>query len=86
MAQQPDTGTRPPLPRRRRQTAAPAPAPEPAGTAPAAEAARPHSAEEARNLMAAIEGGTRSGRSALPEPAESERTRQEGDDDHSPAH
>lgn len=89
-AQQPDTGTRPPLPRRRRQTAEPAPSTHPAdsgaGAAPVTEAPRPRSAEEARNLMAAIEGGTRSGRSALPEPVESERTRQEGDDDHSPAH
>ena len=89
-AQQPGTGTRPPLPRRRRQATEPAESPEPAesvaGSAAATEAPRSHSAEEARDLMAAIEGGTRSGRRALQGPAESEGTRQEGDDDHSPVH
>ncbi|WP_280457703.1 nitrate- and nitrite sensing domain-containing protein [Nocardia carnea] len=80
-AQQSATDARPPLPRRHRQTAEPVPSAEPATGAP-----RPRSAEDARDLMAAIEGGTRSGRSTLPEAAESERTRQEGDDDHSRAH
>ncbi|WP_280489591.1 sensor histidine kinase [Nocardia carnea] len=89
-AQQPGTGARPPLPRRRRKSAESDQADEPADSGaanePATEAPRSRSAEEARNLMAAIEDGTRSGRRRLPEPAESERTRQEGDDDHAPAH
>ncbi|WP_280402387.1 sensor histidine kinase [Nocardia carnea] len=79
---QPTPGTRPPLPRRRRQTAdAEAGA---ATTVVAAPSTR--SPEEARNVMAAIEDGTRSGRRPLPDPAESDRTRQEGDDDRDTAH
>ncbi|RDI60408.1 sensor histidine kinase [Nocardia pseudobrasiliensis] len=58
---------RPPLPRRRRQASL---APELAhDQQPAAESApqRPRSAEQARDLMSAIENGTRQGRRAHPE-------------------
>lgn len=55
---------RPALPRRTRQAKV-APRPEDSG-AQQAEAARPRSAEQARDLMAAIEIGTRQGRRPLP--------------------
>nr|WP_232541778.1 nitrate- and nitrite sensing domain-containing protein [Nocardia bovistercoris] len=52
---------KPALPRRRR--AVPDPAVEPAnGQSPTEPSARPRSADEARNLMSAIENGTRQGR------------------------
>lgn len=54
--------TKPALPRRRRQTPA-ATQPMPADSAPPTPAAaRPRTAEQARNLMSAIENGTRQGR------------------------
>ncbi|MBF6328208.1 nitrate- and nitrite sensing domain-containing protein [Nocardia transvalensis] len=58
--------SRPPLPKRRRQASL---APELAEQ-PNTEAApqRPRSAEQARDLMSAIENGTRQGRRATPEP------------------
>ncbi|MFI5715679.1 nitrate- and nitrite sensing domain-containing protein [Nocardia sp. NPDC051750] len=77
----PPTGTRPPLPRRSRKSAE-----SDTGPVPVVEASRSRSPEQARNLMAAIEGGTRSGRRQAPDSTASDRTRQEGDDDHSPAH
>ncbi|NKY32373.1 sensor histidine kinase [Nocardia speluncae] len=55
---------RPALPRRARQAKV-APRPEDSGAQQAA-AARPRSAEQARDLMAAIENGTRQGRRPLP--------------------
>ncbi|MEU1984843.1 nitrate- and nitrite sensing domain-containing protein [Nocardia sp. NPDC019395] len=81
VAPQADTGTRPPLPRRSRKSAEPD-----TGPAPAVEPPPSRSPEQARNLMSAIEGGTRSGRRSLPDSTPTERTREEGDDDHSPAH
>ncbi|WP_040841874.1 sensor histidine kinase [Nocardia brevicatena] len=77
----PDAGPHPPLPRRRRQSAD-------ADTEkiPVIEEPRTRTPEQARNLMAAIEGGTRSGRRPYPDSTATDRTRQEGDDDHSPAH
>lgn len=77
----PGPGTRPPLPRRRRQTAEPD-----TGAATAVAAPSSRSPEEARNVMAAIEDGTRSARRTLPESTEPDRTRQEGDDDRDTAH
>ncbi|MGW5384200.1 nitrate- and nitrite sensing domain-containing protein [Nocardia sp. NPDC003963] len=78
----PGDGTRPALPRRRRQQADP----EPAETPAAEETPRTRTPEQARNLMAAIEGGTRSGRHPRPDPGTADGTRQEGDDDNSSAH
>ncbi|WP_245545721.1 sensor histidine kinase [Nocardia higoensis] len=52
---------KPALPRRRRQTPA-ATQPMPADTPPPSPTARPRTAEQARNLMSAIENGTRQGR------------------------
>lgn len=80
-AARPGAGSRPPLPRRRRQSTE-------ADTEkiPVLEGPRTRTPEQARNLMAAIEGGTRSGRRPHPDSTATDRTRQEGDDDHSPAH
>lgn len=77
---QPGAGGRPALPRRRRQQTDPEPEPTPV----ADDTPRARTPEQARNLMAAIEGGTRSGRH--PRPDSTDRTRQEGDDDHSATH
>ncbi len=78
---EPAPGARPPLPRRRRQSTE-------ADTEklPIVETPRTRTPEQARNLMAAIENGTRSGRRPHPDSTASDRTRQEGDDDHSPTH
>lgn len=74
--------TRPALPRRTRKAAEPD-----AGEAPVVDdAPRARTPEQARNLMAAIEGGTRSGRHPQPDQAPPSRIQQKGDDDHSPAH
>ena len=71
------TDDRPALPRRRRQAslapqlAATGPLPEARPAAPRerpAGAERPRSAEQARDLLSAIESGTRQGRSARPQP------------------
>ncbi|MCX4091870.1 nitrate- and nitrite sensing domain-containing protein [Nocardia sp. alder85J] len=60
-------GTRPPLPRRRRQASlAPELANDPVAEDYASEPSR--SAEQARDLMSAIENGTRQGRRARPDP------------------
>jgi hypothetical protein len=75
-------GTRPALPRRRRQHAEPEAAQEPVTE----ETPRARTPEQARNLMAAIEGGTRSGRHPRPDSTAADRPRQEGDDDNSSAH
>ncbi|MEU4313048.1 nitrate- and nitrite sensing domain-containing protein [Nocardia sp. NPDC024068] len=56
----PAAGTKPPLPRRRRQSAEPDTGERPAVTPPAEPTDR--TPEQARDLFAAIEGGTRSGR------------------------
>ncbi len=78
----PGDGTRPALPRRRRQSAEPE-----ATEAPVTEETpRARTPEQARNLMAAIEGGTRSGRHPRPDSTAADRPRQEGDDDNSSAH
>ncbi|WP_327148116.1 sensor histidine kinase [Nocardia sp. NBC_01329] len=81
-APSPGKGTRPALPRRQRQQADP----QPGETPVAEETPRTRTPEQARNLMAAIEGGTRSGRHPRPEPGTADRNRQEGDDDNSSAH
>ncbi|MGW6331198.1 sensor histidine kinase [Nocardia rhamnosiphila] len=82
VASAPGDGTRPALPRRRRQAAEPE-----ATDAPVTEETpRTRTPEQARNLMAAIEGGTRSGRHPHPDPTAANRPRQEGDDDNSSAH
>jgi signal transduction histidine kinase len=81
-AAQPGEGTRPALPRRRRQEVEP----EPEQTPVVDDTPRARTPEQARNLMAAIEGGTRSGRHPRPDSTATDRTRQEGDDDHSPTH
>ncbi|BCK57648.1 sensor histidine kinase [Nocardia wallacei] len=79
----PATPARPPLPRRRRQ----ATAVHDEQAAPVAEPPRQRTADEARNLMSAIEGGTRRGRHVRPdEPTETEQFRGDGNDDHFPAH
>ncbi|MET8795652.1 nitrate- and nitrite sensing domain-containing protein [Nocardia sp. NPDC004568] len=78
----PAPGARPALPRRRRQQAEP----EATETPVAEEAPRARTPEQARNLMAAIEGGTRSGRHPRPDPTAADRPRQEGDDDNTSAH
>ncbi|WP_459549584.1 sensor histidine kinase [Nocardia sp. X0981] len=77
----PDGDTRPALPRRRRKSAEPE-----AVETPVVEEPRARTPEQARNLMAAIEGGTRSGRHPRPDQAPPSRIQQKGDDDHSPAH
>ncbi|WP_019926249.1 sensor histidine kinase [Nocardia sp. BMG111209] len=60
-------GTRPPLPRRRKQASlAPELADDPQAEEYGSEPAR--SADQARDLMSAIENGTRQGRRARPEP------------------
>jgi signal transduction histidine kinase len=56
---------RPALPRRSRQAKV-APRPEVSDAAQTAATARPRSAEQARDLMSAIENGTRQGRKPLP--------------------
>ncbi|MBF6327344.1 nitrate- and nitrite sensing domain-containing protein [Nocardia transvalensis] len=74
---------RPELPRRRRQTSGPA-----TETAlPALAPVRQRSADEARNLMSAIENGTRRGRRPSTESDSTAipSTRREGNDDHFPA-
>ncbi|MBF6169284.1 nitrate- and nitrite sensing domain-containing protein [Streptomyces gardneri] len=58
---EPAPDTRPPLPRRRRQS------PEEQTAPPPAAPARQRTAEEARNLMSAIESGTRQGRRSRPD-------------------
>ncbi len=58
---EPAPDTRPPLPRRRRQS------PEEQAAAPAAAPVRQRTADEARNLMSAIESGTRQGRRKRPD-------------------
>ncbi|MFI9537591.1 nitrate- and nitrite sensing domain-containing protein [Nocardia fusca] len=78
----PGDGTRPALPRRRRQLAEP----EATETPVTEETPRTRTPEQARNLMAAIEGGTRSGRHPRPDPTAADRPRQEGDDDNSSPH
>jgi hypothetical protein len=58
---------RPPLPRRRRQSPDEQSAPPAAAPAPAPAPARQRTADEARNLMSAIESGTRQGRRKRPD-------------------
>ncbi|MFF0488488.1 nitrate- and nitrite sensing domain-containing protein [Nocardia sp. NPDC004068] len=75
--------TRPPLPRRRRQASlAPELAHDNAQQIPESAPQRPRSAEQARDLMSAIENGTRQGRRAQSDPrnaATSEEQEGEGD-------
>ncbi|WP_227982367.1 nitrate- and nitrite sensing domain-containing protein [Nocardia spumae] len=74
---------RPPLPRRRRQASlAPELAhdPQPEDAAPQ----RPRSAEQARDLMSAIENGTRQGRRSQSQPGYSSPDEQEGEGDYFP--
>lgn len=78
----PATPARPPLPRRRRQ----ATAVHDEQAAPVTEPPRQRTADEARNLMSAIEGGTRRGRHVRPESTETDQIRGDGNDDHFPAH
>lgn len=59
----PASDTRPPLPRRRRRSAEE----QPETAQPAAAPVRQRSADEARNLMSAIENGTRQGRRKRPD-------------------
>ncbi|WP_378729611.1 nitrate- and nitrite sensing domain-containing protein [Nocardia brasiliensis] len=68
---QPDGDGRPALPRRSRQTNLAPPLAEPT-PAPAAPVATTRSAEQARDLMSAIENGTRQGRRAAVVPDEQE--------------
>ncbi|WP_324194024.1 sensor histidine kinase [Nocardia blacklockiae] len=79
---QPPAPTRPPLPRRRRQ----ATAVEDEQAMPVVEPPRQRTATEARNLMSAIEGGTRRGRHTRPDTDTTEQSRGDGNDDHFPAH
>ncbi|MCU1646897.1 MAG: hypothetical protein JWN03_7172 [Nocardia sp.] len=83
----PENGDRPSLPRRRRQASlAPELAQAPAPPEPEAESVRTdRSAEQARDLMSAIENGTRQGRRIDPRTQPKPTTyRQEGDGEHLP--
>ncbi|MGW0184052.1 sensor histidine kinase, partial [Nocardia sp. NPDC003345] len=73
--------SRPPLPRRNRP-----PADSDTGRIPVLEPPPTRTPDQARNLMSAIEGGTRSGRRAGPATPTTEHRREEGNDDHFPAH
>ncbi|WP_024806287.1 nitrate- and nitrite sensing domain-containing protein [Nocardia sp. BMG51109] len=79
--------TRPPLPRRRRQAAAGAPAERPERPA-THQAPRRRTSADARDLMSAIEAGTRQGRQARDESGSTttEFTRREGEDDYFQSH
>ncbi|MEU4313051.1 nitrate- and nitrite sensing domain-containing protein [Nocardia sp. NPDC024068] len=77
----PAEGPRPALPRRQRP-----PADSDTGRIPVLETPPTRTPEQARNLMSAIEGGTRSGRRAGPGTPTTEHIREEGNDDHFPAH
>ncbi|MEV0064299.1 nitrate- and nitrite sensing domain-containing protein [Nocardia sp. NPDC050718] len=71
-----DADARPALPRRQRQTnLAPELTEEPAATEPPRAPERPRSAEQARDIMSAIENGTRQGRKPL---SPSNKDEQEG--------
>lgn len=76
----PNSSTRPPLPRRRRT----GPTDDP--DTPVIEVIRPRTADQARNLMSAIERGTRQGRRPTTESTATDPSPQEGDNDHFPAH
>ncbi|MET8795655.1 nitrate- and nitrite sensing domain-containing protein [Nocardia sp. NPDC004568] len=77
----PDEGPRPVLPRRQRQSAE-----ADTGVIPVVDLPRTRTPEQARNLMSAIESGSRSGRRPDTDPTTTDHTPEEGDDDHSPAH
>ncbi|MFQ6227824.1 nitrate- and nitrite sensing domain-containing protein [Nocardia sp. NPDC002869] len=77
----PDEGARPALPRRQRQSAE-----ADTGVIPVADMPRTRTPEQARNLMSAIESGSRSGRRPDTDPPATDRTPEEGNDDHSPTH
>ncbi|MGA6208426.1 nitrate- and nitrite sensing domain-containing protein [Nocardia testacea] len=77
----PDEGARPALPRRQRQSAE-----ADTGVIPVVDLPRTRTPEQARNLMAAIESGSRSGRRPDTESPTTDHTPEEGNDDHSPAH
>ncbi len=76
----PNSPTRPPLPRRRRT----GPADDPDTSV--IEAVRPRTADQARNLMSAIEHGTRQGRRPTTDSTATDPSPQEGDNDHFSAH
>ncbi|MGX1763126.1 hypothetical protein ACWIG5_40600, partial [Streptomyces lydicus] len=71
-APQPNGDTRPALPRRSRQANLAAPLAEPTPEPPASPAPQARSAEQARDLMSAIENGTRQGRRSAIIPDEHE--------------
>ncbi|MFI2232977.1 sensor histidine kinase [Nocardia testacea] len=77
----PDKGARPALPRRQRQSAE-----ADTGVIPVVDLPRTRTPEQARNLMSAIESGSRSGRRPDTESPTTDHTPEEGNDDHSPAH
>ncbi|WP_328391494.1 sensor histidine kinase [Nocardia sp. NBC_00416] len=77
----PDEGARPVLPRRQRQSTE-----ADTGVIPVVDLPRTRTPEQARNLMTAIDGGTRSGRRPDTESPTTDHTREEGNDDRSPAH
>ncbi|WP_327148113.1 sensor histidine kinase [Nocardia sp. NBC_01329] len=77
----PDEGHRPALPRRQRRSAE-----ADTGVIPIVELPPSRTPEQARNLMSAIEGGTRSGRRSGNGSPTTDRTREEGTDDDSSAH
>ncbi|MGW6331195.1 sensor histidine kinase [Nocardia rhamnosiphila] len=77
----PDEGARPALPRRQRQSAE-----ADTGVIPVVDMPRTRTPEQARNLLSAIESGSRSGRRPDTDSPATDRTPEEGNDDHSPAH
>ncbi len=76
----PNSPARPPLPRRRRTTATGDPDDS------VVETVRPRTADQARNLMSAIERGTRQGRRPAADSTATDPAPREGDNDHFPAH
>ncbi|WP_234293525.1 sensor histidine kinase, partial [Nocardia jinanensis] len=72
----PDEGSRPALPRRQRQSAE-----ADTGVIPIVDLPRARTPEQSRNLLSAIEGGTRSGRRPDDGSSTTDRTREEGTDD-----
>ncbi|MCX0269224.1 nitrate- and nitrite sensing domain-containing protein [Nocardia zapadnayensis] len=77
----PDEGARPALPRRQRQSAE-----ADTGVIPVVDMPRTRTPEQARNLMSAIESGSRSGLRPDTDSPATDRTPEEGNDDHSSAH
>jgi signal transduction histidine kinase len=77
----PDEGARPALPRRQRQSIE-----ADTGVIPVVDMPRTRTPEQARNLMAAIESGSRSGRHPDTGSPTTDHTPEEGDDDNSSAH